>query len=206
MIFYLVCTWSAKTAKDFGAKRGSKSARMAKLWQFMQAHTKPAFSEKVQRGDQTKCFKNSLRSRPRLKGPKTHWCKWHYPLICTHLKSKHWRTFWRKQRLQKCPNGQVMAIFARSFTTRIFWKSAKGGPREKIVQKVNLVWIEEKHSCAKVIIPELVCSYGAKTGEDFGAEGGSKRARTAKLWKFLQGHPKPAVSEKVQRGHQGKFF
>ena len=134
IILYLVCTWSAKTAKDFGAKRGSKSARMAKLWQFMQAHTKPAFSEKVQRGDQKKCFKKSLRSRPRLKGPKTHWRKWHYPLICTHLKSKHWRTFWRKQRLQKCPNGQVMAIFARSFTTRIFWKSAKGGPRE-IFQK-----------------------------------------------------------------------
>ena len=36
----------------------SKSARMAKLWQFSQGHPKPAFSEKVQRGDQEKFFKN----------------------------------------------------------------------------------------------------------------------------------------------------
>ena len=101
-------------------KAASKSARMAKLWQFSQGHPKPAFSVKVQTGDQGKFLKNRPKSCPRLKGPKAHWRKWHYPLICTHLKCKHWRTFWRKQRLQKCPNGQVMAIFARSFKTRIF--------------------------------------------------------------------------------------
>ena len=28
----------------------------------------------------------------------------------------------------------------------------------------------------------------------------------AKLWHFLQGNPKPAVSKKVQRGDQAKFF
>ena len=33
----------------------------------------------------------------------------------------------------------------------------------------------------------------------------SKSARTAKLRQFSQGHPKPAFSEKVQRGDQGKF-
>ena len=36
--------------------------------------------------------------------------------------------------------------------------------------------------------------------------GQKKSARMAKLWQFKQGHPKPAFSEKVQRGHQGKFF
>ena len=97
-------------------------------------HPKPAFSEKVQRGDQGKFFKNRPKSSPRLKGPKGHWRKLRCPLISTHLKCKHWRTFLRKQLLQKCPNGQVMGIFARSFKTRIFWKSAKGGPRE-IFQK-----------------------------------------------------------------------
>ena len=35
---------------------GSKSARMAKLWQFGQGHPKAAFSEKVQRGDEEKFF------------------------------------------------------------------------------------------------------------------------------------------------------
>ena len=43
---------SVKTGKDFGANSSSKSARMAKLWQFSQGHAKPAFSEKVQRGEQ----------------------------------------------------------------------------------------------------------------------------------------------------------
>ena len=45
-----------------------------------------------------------------------------------------------------------------------------------------------------------------KTGEDFVAQGGSKSARMVKLWQFLQGHPKPEFSVKVQRGEQGKFF
>ena len=39
-----------------------------------------------------------------------------------------------KSGYKECPNGQVIAIFARSPKTRIFWKSAKGGPRE-IFQK-----------------------------------------------------------------------
>ena len=85
-----------------------------------QGHPKPAFSQKVQRGDQGKFFKNRPKRSPRLKGPKALWRKWHYPLISMHLNCKDWKTFWRKQRLQKCPNGQVMAIFARSPKTRIF--------------------------------------------------------------------------------------
>ena len=109
-------------------KSGSKSSRMAKLLQFLQGHPKHACSEKVQRGDQGKFFKNRPESSPRLKGPKAHWRNWHYPLVLTYLKCQRWKTFWRKQRLQKCPNGQVMAIFARSPKTRIFCERAKGGP------------------------------------------------------------------------------
>ena len=99
---------------------GSKSARMAKLWQFRQGHPKPAFSEKVQRGDQGKFFKNRQKSSPCLKGPKALWRKLNYTLIKMYLKCKDWRRFWREQRLQKCPNDQVMAIFAKSPNTRIF--------------------------------------------------------------------------------------
>ena len=105
---------------------------MAKLWQFSQGHPKPAFSEKVQRADQGKFFKNRPKSSLRLKGPKALCRKWHYPRTSMLLRRKDWRKFWRRRRLQK--------------------------------------W------------------------------------RTAKLWQFLQGHPKPAFSEKVQRGDQGKFF
>ena len=102
-----------------GQKSGSQSARIAKLWQFLQGHPKPAFSEKVQKGDQGKFFKNRPEGCPRLKGQKALWRKWHYPLISMHLKSKDWKRFRRKQRLQRCPNGEVMAIFGRSPKTRM---------------------------------------------------------------------------------------
>ena len=109
-----------RAAKDFGAKSGSKSARMAKLWQFSQGHPKAPFSEKVQRGDQGKFFKNRPKSSPRLKGLKALWRKWHYPPISMHLKWKDWKRFCRKQRLQNGPNGEVMVILAWSPKTRIF--------------------------------------------------------------------------------------
>ena len=85
IILYLVCTWSAKTAKDFGAQSGSKSAQMAKLWQLWQGHPKVPFSEKVQRGDQGKFFKNRPKSGPPFKNPTALWRKWHYPVIKMHL-------------------------------------------------------------------------------------------------------------------------
>ena len=94
----------------------------------------PHFSEKEERGHQGKFFKNRHKTSPCLKGPKALWRKLNYTLIKMHFKCKDYRIFWRKQPLQKCPNGQVLAIIARSPKTRIFWKSAKGGPRE-IFQK-----------------------------------------------------------------------
>ena len=74
---------------------------MAKLQQFLQGHPKPAFSEKVQRGDQGKFFKNRPKRCTRWKGPKALWRKWHYPLISMHLKSKTWKRFRRKQLMVK---------------------------------------------------------------------------------------------------------
>ena len=44
--------------KILAQKAASKSARMAKLWQFSQGHQKPAFSVKAQTGDQWKFLKN----------------------------------------------------------------------------------------------------------------------------------------------------
>ena len=63
---------------------------MAEFWQFKQSHPKPAFSEKVQTGDQGKFLKNRPKSSPRLKGPKALWRKWHYPRTSMHLKCKNW--------------------------------------------------------------------------------------------------------------------
>ena len=105
---------------------------MTKLWQFLERHPRPAFSEKVQRGDQGKFLKIPEKRSHRLKGRQALSRQWHYPLIKMHLKCKDWKEFRRKS--------------------------------------------------------------------------GSKSARMVKLPQFLQGHPKPAFSEKVQRRDPGKFF
>ena len=39
-----------------------------------------------------------------------------------------------------------------------------------------------------------------------GANSGFKGARMAKLWQFSESHPKPAFSEKKQRGDQEKLL
>ena len=85
---------------------------------------------KSAKGGPKEILQKSPESSPRLKGPKARCRKWHYPLISMHLKCKDWRRFWRRQRLQKCPNSKVIAIFARWPKTRIFWKTAKGAPKE----------------------------------------------------------------------------
>ena len=70
--------------------------------------------------------RNFSKSSPRLKGLIALWRKWHYRLISMHLKCKDWKRFWRKQRLQKCPNGQVMAIFCKVTQSQHFLKKCKG--------------------------------------------------------------------------------
>ena len=123
---------------------------------FRKVTLNPHFSEKVERGDQGKFFKNRQKSSPCLKGPKALWRKLNYTLIKMHLKCKDWKIFWRKQRLQKCPNGQVMAIIARSPKTCIFRKSAKGRPIEVFqktpkkspsLQKANSTLAQMSLSC-----------------------------------------------------------
>ena len=88
----LSSNWNAlkvqRLEKILQQKAAAKSARMAKLWQFFQGHPKPAFSEKVQMGDQGKFFKNRLKSSHRLKVPKALLRKWHYPPISMFLKCK----------------------------------------------------------------------------------------------------------------------
>ena len=48
---------------------------------FRKVTLNPNFSEKDERGDQGKFFKNRAKRSPRLKGPKALWRKWHYPAI-----------------------------------------------------------------------------------------------------------------------------
>ena len=63
---------------------------------FRKVTLNPHFSEKEERGDQGKFFKNRQKSSPCLKGPKALWRKLNYTLIKMHLTYKDWRIFWRK--------------------------------------------------------------------------------------------------------------
>ena len=114
---------------------------MAEVCQFLQGHPKLAFSQKVQRGDQGKFFKNRPKSRPRLKRLKALWRKWHYPPISMHLKCKDWKRFWRKKRLQRVPEWPSYNNFRKVTQNPHFLKKCKGGTKEnfsKIAQKTAL--------------------------------------------------------------------
>ena len=76
---------------------------MVKLWQFRQGHPKAAFSEKVQRVDEEKFFKDRSKNSPYLKKSTALWPKWHYPVISMQLKGEEWRRFWRKKAAPKVP-------------------------------------------------------------------------------------------------------
>ena len=88
----------------------------------------------MQREDQGKFFKNPQKISYLWKAQKHSGTNVIIPYLICAKNCKDWKRLWRKQGLQKCPNGQVIAIFASSPTTRIFWKSTKGVPRE-IFQK-----------------------------------------------------------------------
>ena len=103
--------------KDWRRFWGKKAAAKVPEWpsygNFCKVTQNPHYLKK-------KFFKNRPKSSPRLEGPKPLWRKWYYPLISMHLRCKDCRRFWRRRRIQNCPNGQVMAIFARSPKTHIF--------------------------------------------------------------------------------------
>ena len=124
--------------KIFGENSGSKSARMTKLWQFSQSHPIPAFSKKVQRGDQRKFFKNRLKRSPHLKDPEALQHKWHYPVISMHFKGKDWRRFWGKKAAPKVPDWASYGNFCKVTQNPQFLKKCKRGTQgkfSKIAQK-----------------------------------------------------------------------
>ena len=181
---------------------------MGKLWQLSQGHPKPAFSVKVQKGDGEKFFKNRPKSSPRLKGKKTLWRKLNYTLIKMHLKCKDWKIFWRKQRLQKYPNGQVMAIFARS-QKPAFSEKVQRGNEEKFLKN------HPKSSPCLKGLKALLCKLNytlikmhlkCKEWKRFCQKQRLQNCPKTKLWQFWQGHPKPAFSKKSTKGGPKEIF
>ena len=91
---------------------------------------------------------------------------------------------WVQKAALKVPEWRSYGNFLKITQNTHFLKKCKEGTEEnfsKIAQKVNLVWKAQKHSGANGILLYLVCTSSAKTGEDFGAENGSKIARMAQL-------------------------
>ena len=102
-----------------------------------------------------------------------------------------------------------MLIFARSFKTRIFGKKERGKQEKffKNLPKSRPPLKGPKAHLRKWHYPLISMHLNGKNWRRFwGKKAASKSARMAALWQFLQGHPKPAFSEKVQRGDQGKFL
>ena len=108
---------------------------------FCKVTQNPHFLKNCKGGTKGNFSKSAQESALFLKRLRALWRKWHYPSISMLLTCKDWRRFWRIRRLQKCPNGQVMAIFGRPHKTPYFLKKCKGGTKgnfSKIAQKVAL--------------------------------------------------------------------
>ena len=91
---------------------------------FRKVTLNPHFSEKVERGDQGKFFKNRPKSSPCLKNPKALWRKLNYTLIKINFKCKDWRIFWRKKRLKSVRMGKL-------------WQFSQGHPKAAFSEKVQ---------------------------------------------------------------------
>ena len=73
---------------------------------------------------------NGWKSRPTLGAPNSPRRRSSYLIINKRLNSNLRRAFWRKPRLQKCPQVRVMTNLAKTPKSAIFWNSSKGEPRE----------------------------------------------------------------------------
>ena len=146
---------------------------------FCKVTQNPHFLKKCN-GNQGKFLKNRPKISPRLKGKQPLWRQWHYPLIKMHLTWKDWKRFRRKQRLKKCPNGQVMSIFGRSPKTHIFRKSAKK---------------ETKRSFSNIAQKEALASMGNSTLAQMSLSSKLYLLITQRLQKILAQKAAPKLPE-----------
>ena len=125
-----------------------------------------------------------------------------------HLKCKDWKRFCPKQRVQKCPNGQVTIIFARSPKTRIFWKSAKGGPRENFQTspKKYPLFERPKSTVAQMALSSNKYALRVQSLDKILAH---KAAPKVPEWRgygnFCKVTQKPHFLKKCKRGTKGNF-
>ena len=113
---------------------------MAKLWQFSEGHPKPAFSEKVQRGDQEKFFKNRPESSPRFNGPNPSGANVIIPKLHPLIMQRRKKILAQKA-APKLPESPSYGNFRKVTQELHFLRKCKGETQvnfSKIAQKVAL--------------------------------------------------------------------
>ena len=175
---------------------------MVKLLQFSQGHPKPAFSEKVQRGDQRKCLKNRQKSSPHFKSLEG--------LAQMALSSN--QNALKVERLHKILGQKSGFKSARMAKLLQF---LQGHPKPAFSKKVQredqgIFFKNRPKSSFRLKGPNTLAQMSLSSNQDalkvqrlekiLGQKSGSKSSLIAKLFQFLQGHPKPAFSEKVEKG------
>ena len=125
------------------------------------------------------------------------------------LQGKEWRRFWGKKAAPKVPEWPSYGTFSKVPKNTHFLKESKGGPR-KIFQKSpkkQPSFERLKSTLAQIKLSSIYNALKVQRLEKILAQKADPKVPDlAKLWQFSQRHPKPAFSEKVQRGDQGKFF
>ena len=93
------------------------------------------------KGGQRKILKNHPKNSPRLKGPKAHWRKWHYPNLHA-FKVQTLENIFAQTAAPNVPEWPSYGNFREVIQNPHYLKKRKGGTKgnfSKIVQEVNLV-------------------------------------------------------------------
>ena len=182
---------------------------MVTLQQFLQGHPKPAFSGKVQRGDQGKFFKNRPKSSPRLKGPKALLRKWHYSLICMHLNCKDWRRFWSKQAAPKVPERPSYGNLGMVTQNEHFLKKCKGGTKRNFSKPPSQNSPHLKGPTAlfpKRHYPLISMQLKCKDWTKLWCKKKLQKCLKGQIMAIFERSPKPRVFKKSAKGGPRKAF
>ena len=135
-------TYNTKTEEDFGTKSSSKTARMAKLWQFWQGHPKPAFSKKSSKKGPKEIFQKSPKKQPSLERSKSTLAQMALSPNQYALKVQKLETILAQKAAPKVPEWQRYGNFCKVTLNPHFLKKCKGGTKgnfSKIAPKRALV-------------------------------------------------------------------
>ena len=128
-------------------------------------------------------------------------------LACTYS-ARTGADFGAKKRLQKCPNGQVIAIFSRSPKTRIFRKSAKWGLSEifKTSPKKSFSLERPNSTLAEMVLSSNYNAVIAQRLEKiFAQEAGPKESESPSYGNFRKVTQNRQFLKKCKGGTKGSF-